>query len=818
MHDKQHTNGMVIRYPATRWQDALPTGSGIVGGLVYGNIQRETVVLNHDRLYYPRVRPEMADVSDKLPAMRALMDRGECREAAQLMRETYAARVDSTASAVDPYQPLCSIRLESDTDGPFRQYRRGVDFDTGRAWVTWTDNAATFTREVFVSRITDTVFLRIRADKPGVVSGSLALIKTVSEQVNETLIHTGAKLEEFKLDAIQEASAAACRVSFVGTYPNGLSFGAVGTVAACGGRLSERNDVLVVEGADELVLQVRLFVGEKPADALARLALELGATATTFDVAFAEHAAIHRELFNRVVLDLGEDSGASNEELLMEAYEGTPSDALIKRMCDYGRYLLICSSRPGGMPANLQGIWNGDYAPAWNGDVHTDENIQMNYWPALQAGLPETVLPLVDYFEHYMDDFRQNARCNFGCRGIEVPLAMTTHGFATPMGYANWTAAAGWLGQHFYDYYLFTGDSAFLKEHVVPWLKETALFYEDFLYEGADGKLVFNPSVSPENRPANGSSLLAINATMDVAVCREVLSNLCEACEALGMEAEGVARWKAMLARLPAYQVNEDGAISEWMHPGFDDNYHHRHQSHLYPVFPGLEITPESNPGIFEACRVAVEKRLVIGLTSQTGWSMAHMANIYARLGLGDRALECLEILTRSSVGPNLFTYHNDWRMMGLSSGWGGDPPFQIDANFGMTAAVFEMLVFSKPGLVKLLPALPTRWKTGKVSGVCCRGGITVDMTWDAGAGTIAATLTSKVDQTVRLCLPVFVGDVRQHTTIAVSYVRDGYMRVSLQADCPFNIQLPEKHGGTCKPMPREHHRPSPSAPLLQTD
>jgi len=250
--------------------------------------------------------------------------------------------------------------------------------------------------------------------------------------------------------------------------------------------------------------------------------------------------------------------------------------------------------------------------------------------------------------------------------------------------WSSWTAAAGWLGQHFYDYFLFTGDQNFLRNRAVPWLRDVALFYEDFLFEGKDGKLVFSPSMSPENTPSGeGMGLTTINATMDIAVCREVLVNLCSSCKLLEIYPADVKRWKGMLAKLPDYAVNEDGAIREWLHPDFTDNYHHRHQSHIYPVFPGFEISEENNPEIFEACRIAVEKRLVIGLDSQTGWSMAHMANIYARLGMGDRALECLEILSRSSLGPNLFTYHNDWRHMGLSLVCGNNPPFQIDANMG---------------------------------------------------------------------------------------------------------------------------------------
>ncbi len=779
--------GMTMRYPATRWQEGLPTGSGVVGALVYGNIQSDTILLNHDALYFPRGRPVVADVSDKLSEMRQMIDAGDSLGAAQLIRHIYGERAASKAHPVDPYQPFCSIRISATTDGPFRGYRRDVDYETGLIRVGWTDDVATYSREVFVSRLTDEVHVRIRGSRPKSVSCSLSIGKVANEQSGMELTHTGVAPEDIEAGTSERVVASGQNLSFVGGFPNGTAFGAVGFVSLVDGSVRADGQKLVINQADELVLRIRLFIEGDPDTELARIERELAGDANAFDHAFAEHAAAHRELFNRVRLDLGASDVRSNEELLLEAYDGSPPAALIQRMFDYGRYLLICSSRQGGWPCNLQGIWNGDYAPAWASDIHLDENVQMNYWPALQGGLAETLLPLFDYCERFLEDFRENARSNFGCRGILLPIAMTTHGVVTPLAYSNWTAGAGWIAQHYYDYYLFTGDKAFLRRRALPWMREVALFYEDFLDEGPDGQLRFIPSISPENRPSNGNSLVTINATMDVAICREVLCHLCEACEQLEMASDDVARWRSMLARLPDYEINADGAMKEWLHPAFEDNYRHRHQSHLYPVFPGLEITAESNPAIYEACRVAVEKRLVIGLASQTGWSMAHMANIYARLGFGDRALECLEILTRGSTGPNLFTYHNDWRMMGLTCSMSKMPPFQIDANFGMTAAVLEMLVYSKPGLIKVLPGLPTKWASGAVSGLCCRGGITVDVAWSAQS--LSVTLVSMTDQCIQLHLPTLAEDMVFPVSPACAPVTKRFWNVSLSKGVSVCIQ-----------------------------
>ena len=279
---------------------------------------------------------------------------------------------------------------------------------------------------------------------------------------------------------------------------------------------------------------------------------------------------------------------------------------------------------------------------------------------------------------------------------------------------------------------------------------EVARFYEDFFVEGSDGFLVSMPSQSPENCPNGefegaGCLRVCVNATMDFAIARELFGNLIEVSERLGVNQDSLQRWKAFAAKIPPYRINDDGAIAEWMDDRLEDNYHHRHLSHLYPVFPGREICRIEQPKLFEACRKAVEKRLDVGIEQQTGWSLAHMALSYARLGEGDRALASLRLLTRSCLGKNFFTYHNSDLEMGITQPLIKNlpAPFQIDANFGITAAVLEMLVFSRPGFIHLLPALPSSWTEGFICGVCCMGGVEVDLRWSQEENEIEVKVSS---------------------------------------------------------------------------
>lgn len=789
---------MNMRYPAAKWQDGLPCGNGTVGALAYGNVAFELILINHERLFLPCLRPAVKPLHEHLPVLRRLLTAGRYAEAADFWkRKALEVNPDKGGplAYIDPYQPMFDIALNTGIRGDVSGYRCGLDFATGEATVTWREKtfgggaAADCRRRMFVSRADDAVVMSISTTDGQGVDCRVGLRP-----------HDG--------DAGRNAPALPFRHAveaddegwtfFRAAHENGQEFGGLARVTTVGGRVCSEDDLAAgpkaamgngigVRGAREVLIVLKLFVGEDADTARRRLRAEIERIEPDYDALFARHAPLHGGLFNRLTFSLGKTEKAvrSNEELLMECHDGKPPDALMQRMFFYGRYLLIASSRPGGLPPNLQGIWNGSYNPCWSCAPHNDVNMEMNHWQALPGNLAETALPYFDYYESLLDDFRLNAKALFGCRGILAPPGQSTHGLVVPGDQSTWTAGAGWLAQLFYDYWLFTGDRTFLEERAVPFMREVALFYEDFLVEDAKGELAFMPSVSPENTPGNQDARahITINSTMDIAVAREVLTNLCTACGVLCVEAENVEKWRRMIARLPAYRMDEEGALKEWAPPDFRDNYFHRHMSHAYPLFPGREATGEANPALVEAVRLAADKRLAHGFKQQTGWALVFLAGVYARAGAGDRALECLERLCRFYVGVNLFTYHDGW------IGWSGGSIFQIDANLGFTAVILEMLVQSGQGLVKLLPALPEKWRSGRSAGVRCRGGIEVDIEWDMGARTVVATMVASANQEIDIKFPLAPRRVESSHRVQESTLGPMYRRLALPAARRVSLQ-----------------------------
>ncbi|MBD3390562.1 MAG: glycoside hydrolase family 95 protein [Chitinivibrionales bacterium] len=759
-----------LHQPATRWEDALPCGNGRIGAMLYGSIQKERILLNHENLWLPLFgRPKLPAMARHLPRYRKLLEQYKFTEADAYYRRMLKKEGWPDCIYTEPFHPAFDFCIESRVDGAFTGYRRGLALGTGEASVAWKEHGKAFARRMFVSRADDVVVIELTAGVKGGLEFSAGFgVHPMHETMRKQLCYP----RDFSWDEIPlkfmsgaRGSHAAMRVRYT---RGGGGYGGVARIATTGGTVRASEDRLEVKGATRALILIGISGTRMTPAVERREKARLNKLPARYDTLLKRHARMHGAYLERVSLHLEDVSGrvASNEALLRDAYENRASNSLVERLFDYGRYLFISSTGTTGMPPNLQGLWNGDYVPAWSSDYTNDENVQMMHWHVLPSNLPELLGPYFDYYEASVRPWRKNAKAFFGCRGVYACLRQSNHGLmAENMPYMIWSEGAGWLARQFYEYWQYTGDRTFLRERAIPFLKEVALFYEDFLYEDARGRCLICPTMSPENIPDfPGAGRTTINPTMAIAVIREVLTSLIEACELLGTERRGVARWKDMLGKLPPYKVNSDGAIREWVYPRLKDNYHHRHLSHVYPLFPGNEVTPESDPALYKACKIAVEKRLVVGIQSQTGWSLAHMAHIYARLGDGDRALECIDLLARSCLGPNLLTYHNDYRHQGITLYENAYPPFQMDANLGITSAVIEMLVFSLPGFVKVLPALPRRWTRGAVEGIACKGGATVSLKWDRAKKTVAVSLTSRARQTITVKAPGWAGRVRART------------------------------------------------------
>ncbi|MBU2950949.1 glycoside hydrolase family 95 protein [Tamlana agarivorans] len=753
---KETSHSMTMITPASQWREGLPSGNGTVGALVYGAIYQERVLFNHNKLWYGGKTDDLPDLSAELPVVRALMLNGDYLKA----NKHYSNKLKQAgfSAKAGRFHPAFDLLLTTENEFMFQDYSRTLNFETGEVAVNWRDGETKFSRRLFVSIPDNVSVMSIQADKKNAISGKATLD---IHDLNDAIDREGNLFDPgFKYITTTEGEF----VKFKSTGSDGGEFGGVMRVLTKGGAVHTESKSISFDNTDTVTLIISFFANEDSEIAFPRLKKELLEINTNYETLFNRHKALHSERFNAmgVHINQSKENNTPNELLLLEAYQGDISTELNQKQFDYGRYLLISSSRGGGYPANLQGIWNGDYRPPWNSFYGINENLQMNYLQGLPGNLKESMMAFYDYFDANMDEFRTNAKQLYGTRGIFIPPFMSPESAklrVTAPHVIYWTDAAGWLASFYYDYYLFTGDEEFLKNRAIPFMKEVGLFYEDFIVKDKQGKNMFFPSQSPENQPIDKTVIdpetgrlskikVQMNATIAVAVSKEVFTNLIASCELLGIEKDGVSRWKNILEAMPDYQINEDGALSEWMHPDFKDNYEHRHQSHIYPLFPGHEFSQEKTPELYKASKVAIEKRLRIGLKSQTGWSLAHMANVYARLGNGQKAKEALDILVRSCLGKNLFTYHNDWRNMGVTVSLknGNSAPFQIDANMGITAAVTEMLCGSDAKMLRILPALPSEWAKGNFHDMLTRVGVKTSVEWDMNEHKITITLVAERD------------------------------------------------------------------------
>lgn len=719
--------------PARDWREALPLGNGTLAALVFGRTATEVVTFNHEKLWGGANTLPLPDVSNALPEVRKALAAGLYQEAEGLLEDrlTRAGYGDAFSGA---YMPGPDLLLRSHSTMGYYDYRRVLDLAAGEVRVTWLGGEVPRRRRSFISEA-DAMFVQ----DCGVPKGYAPRHDIHLEPHN---------LRDTFLNGLMRTAI------FPEVVPHELAAGA--GIAVNLGNGCRYIAAFCLRGAHKLTYHDGVTTFDLGPDAMILCAVEPAEGTHGGDVA-ALYATLesrrgsYEELFARrfagpkvrgaVEFSLNCSSAErarSNEEVLLEAFSGRLPNVLVERLFHYGRYLLATSSRPGGLPAHLQGKWNGEYAPPWSSAYFNNENLQMTYWQALPGNMGAALLPVFDLYESLMDHFRENARNLFGCRGILLPLYNSPFNGRQTNLQAHvlyWTGAGAWLAQLYWEYWLFTRDRDFLANRALPFMREVALFYCDFLQTGADGKAVISPGNSPENRSLPHLTSVCINATMDVALVRELLTNLLAAGGELGQVDPAAEDWKRILALLPDYEVDETGALREWLHPDFGENHQHRHISHIYPFFPGHEIPPDQAHPLFAAVHQAVKHRMKLGLAEQTGWSFTHLANIFGRLGEGAQAHECLAHLAQSCLGSNFFTYHNDTRGMGVTMDfvWGLAAPLQLDAILGLPAAVMEMLLYSSPEEIRLLPALPEAWECGHFAGWQTRCGVEVSCRWDNG-------------------------------------------------------------------------------------